>query len=47
MSQEEWLDRYDLIEDDWYSNPPSQPVDEASGSGFEEGEFDEIHHSEL
>lgn len=39
FSQDEWLDRYDLIEDDWYYNPPA--ADE--GSAVEDGDI----HNEL
>lgn len=49
MSQDEWLDRHDLIEDDWYSNPPATTGEDdrsLDGSGFEDGDLDDIH-SEL
>lgn len=39
LTQEEWLDRYDLLDDDWYYNPPA--ADE--GSGALDGDL----HSEL
>lgn len=42
LSQDEWLDRYDLIEDDWYYNPPAD-----EGSAFENGDMDDDIHDEF
>lgn len=43
LSQEEWLDKYDLIEDDWYNYPRASD----DGSGSEDGDLDEGIHDEL
>lgn len=40
LSQEEWLDRYDLIEDDWYTNPSVG----AEGSTAEDGDIQDVHN---
>lgn len=37
LTQEEWLDRYDLIEDDWFTSPRVSD----DGSGFEDGDLND------
>lgn len=43
LTQEEWLDRYDLIEDDWYYNPSASD----DGSALGDAEWQNDLHEEL